>query len=77
METNKKPGKGRHGRRATPDVRHPNDVKSRAEARFAENAMPLAVSAELGVPYRTVWGWRQRWLLAKVEPSNADHGDEA
>ena len=61
-----KPGKGRHGKRPEGSIkRHPNDVRARAERRFAELAMPAAVSAELGLPYMTIWKWRKAWLDAK------------
>ena len=59
-----KPGRGRFGPREA--KRHEAATKAAAIKRFEEQAMPLAVSAELGVPYRTVWGWREAWRKPKA-----------
>ena len=37
--------------------RHSQEVKAAANKRFAEMAMPLAVSKELKIPYMTAYFW--------------------
>ena len=72
--------------------RHPQEVREAANRRFAQMAMPLAVSKELGIAYPTcyVW-WRQfnnRPIPRKARPpreyaremalsSDSDPADEA
>lgn len=66
---------------ATKRKRHPKWAD--AVARFAQMASAMTVSAELGVPYNTVYPWWRKHQgkpitrRAKVAPSDADHGDEA
>ena len=37
--------------------RHSQEVKAAANKRFSELAMPMTVSAELKIPYDTIYGW--------------------
>ena len=45
--------------------RHSQEVKAAAAKRFAEMAMPLAVSKELKIPYMTAYFW---WRKAVGKP---------
>lgn len=71
--------------------RHPQTIRDAAIARFKEMAMPLAVSKELGLPYRSVYQWYRehigRPIPRKAKPpreyaremalsSDSDPGDQ-
>lgn len=47
---------------ATKPRRHPQTIRDAAWGMFKDKAMPLAVSAWLGLPYRTVWQWHREYL---------------
>ena len=63
MSDDKPKGRGRFGPRE--HRRHSPDLRAQATKRFGEQAMPMAVAAELGVPYLTCYFW---WRAFKGNP---------
>ena len=65
-------GKGRHGRRTTPDIRHSEATKLAAFEAWKSGERAWTYASRTGLKFPTVYGWWAKWRNELAMSINED-----